>query len=255
MYPAKRQRIEKASAILCKPFRSPLKTRIDKHGPYFSRTQDDPSKQPISCTPQRSPPSDFTQQGCPSKVGESVTRDANLTTINDLIVLQKQYSSLAQQLRKLKQDLDVTEQALKIRCSSQADQTQEAILNWRDIARQAADDVFTISQNRINSMGGLKAWRENTIQSSQYWQRRPAVYGSAELAERDDATHTDADSTEEDNIRQLDEDQAEETEEDVSQKCAPIVNSLCSADCAVADLHYWHDVATVERRSRPTRFR
>lgn len=174
MNPAKRRRLDADASTLRKPFRSPLKVPLD--------TQISASRQPRT-------PNNLDQQehhSSPSLTSSSVSdfqvkkshRHSNprapaaaieVRSTDEITILQKRYSALTQDLRRLRQDLDVTEQARKLCSSNERKQVEHLLLKWRDIARSVADQVFDISNNRVKEMGGIEAWQKSTLQSSQDW--------------------------------------------------------------------------------------
>ncbi|KAJ9650503.1 hypothetical protein H2198_010190 [Neophaeococcomyces mojaviensis] len=186
MHPAKRRRIDNASSTLCKPFRSPLKVSDNDCQSLPPSKKDNHVQQASSCvSPVQTDLRIPTKQEQTSSVNHSAILNTTSTTNDDVIQLQRQYSSLTQQLRKLKQDLDVTEHALKIQSSTEKGQLEALILKWRSIARDAADDVFAAAQSRVKAMGGLKAWQDNALRSSDMWhdalpQKQCKVNGEAD---------------------------------------------------------------------------
>ena len=212
MHPAKRRRVESASSTLCKPFRSPLKLPKNDCQPLPPSKVDNHVQQtPIHTSPFRIDPK------APDKQRRtSLTDDATpCPSTEDVVALQKQYSFLAQQLRKLRQDLDVTEQALQIRSSNQKAQVHALILKWRNIARDAADDVFATAHSRVENMGGLKVWQDNAQQFPRNWDDdTPQRRSTGNDQEYDDSAKDDEHQGQERDGEFLDD--TEEVEQDVS---------------------------------------
>ncbi|MBA7491043.1 hypothetical protein ES702_01588 [subsurface metagenome] len=175
MNPAKRRRLDATASTLRKPFRSPLKVPADDPAspkPTVTSNLDqqrpDPSPSPAL---SRSRVHDSPIK--PSRASQSPNKLASKHSpsrpIDEVVILQKQYSALTQELRRLRQDLDVAEQARKLRLNSQTQQLEHLISKWREIARSAADEVFDITSSRVKDMGGIQAWQKNTQESSQSW--------------------------------------------------------------------------------------
>ena len=73
--------------------------------------------------------------------------------------LQKQSVTLLTQLKSLKGTLDIHKQALKIESSTSDAHLQLLIDKWRRASRDAAEEVYRDSKNRIDGMGGTRAWK------------------------------------------------------------------------------------------------
>lgn len=173
MNPAKRRRLDANASTLRKPFRSPLKLPISGQAAYRPDTtrnleQQTPDSIPtIGSSPLHDSPVEKSQpKYSPSRPSSTVELS---TLTDDVTTLQKQYSALTQKLRKLRQDLDVAEQAQKLHSNSQGEQLKSITARWRDLARSAADQVFEFSCERIKEMGGIRTWQQSTQESSQSW--------------------------------------------------------------------------------------
>ena len=140
MNPNKRARLNADVAILSRPFRSPLKANADK------KVQ--PSKTVTN------------SDDCSTLIGST-----------NVIDLQREYASFGQQLRKLRQDLDAVQQASKLHSSNQEEKLNNAIQQWKSIARDAADDAFVVASQRVNNTGGLQAWKKNSQNRNDWFDR------------------------------------------------------------------------------------
>ncbi len=74
--------------------------------------------------------------------------------------LQKQQRALESQLRSLRTEIDTLEQALQIERSGRDVKLEALRRKWRAASRQAAEEVYAGARDRVNRMGGVKAWRE-----------------------------------------------------------------------------------------------
>ncbi|KAK5945599.1 hypothetical protein PMZ80_002804 [Knufia obscura] len=161
MNPAKRRRLDATASTLSKPFRSPLKV-IPNHQAAIPNEKNDHADNQATTPCQALPATD-----APTKLPTSSPTKHPDEEV-DITELQKEYSALSQQLRKLRQDLDAVEQAHKIQSTNQEEKLNRLILKWRDVARDAADEVFESASSRVKDMGGLQAWQKNSmINSSQ----------------------------------------------------------------------------------------
>jgi len=75
---------------------------------------------------------------------------------------------LEKQLREVKEELDTAEQARKIEADSQKRDSDgdidgelvELIEKWKGASRLAAEELFGKVRDRVNRMGGPRAWKE-----------------------------------------------------------------------------------------------
>lgn len=174
VHPNKRARLNADVAILSRPFRSPLKANAD-------------------------------QKVQPSKtVTDSDDCSTSIESTN-VINVQREYASLGQQLRKLRQDLDAVQQASKLHSSNQEEKLNNAIKQWRGIARDAADDAFIVASQRVNNMGGLQAWKKHSQDRNDWFDNE----NSGDHPSSDDVDAFEQYQTEE---QRKDEDQGEDEE-------------------------------------------
>lgn len=151
MNPAKRRRLDATASTLSKPFHSPLKVTSNHQTAAYVAEQLHADNQPITAVPP--------------KRGTSDSRE-NPDQEQDITELQQEYAALSLQLRKLRQDLDVVEQAHRIHSTNQEEKLNALILKWRNIAQDAADQVFASVRDRVKDMGGLQAWHNNSLTNS-----------------------------------------------------------------------------------------
>jgi hypothetical protein len=93
----------------------------------------------------------------------------------DYISLQKDHSALILQLSKLKQSLDIAQQALKTQSSNTDMELEILIRKWRLVSREAAEELFAGAKDRVNRMGGVGAWRERNQKQTQGWDEEEPV--------------------------------------------------------------------------------
>lgn len=168
MNPAKRRRIDVISSTLRKPFRSPVKVLTDNQASPkldFATGSDHQ-------IPNPSPDSD-TVAGVPSGPSPLLSSSNQFTTTKfpacsniEVTDLSKQHTALIQELRCIRRDLDITQQAIKLRSGNQVDRLEQLVSKWQDIARSAADEVFEITSDRVKNMGGMKIWQKAEYESS-----------------------------------------------------------------------------------------
>lgn len=179
-HPTKRRRLDGVSSALSQPFKSPLKVPLrrqedvekqvdtsEPHSHWNNRaaiTDRTPSKTQSTTTPSRRPP--------PT---QSATNHASKDP--QLIPLQKQQSALLLQLSKLRQSLDIAQQALKIESSHTDAELELLISKWKLASREAAEEIFRGAKDRVNRMGGLAAWREReqSQKKPDRWDDEPKV--------------------------------------------------------------------------------
>jgi Swi5-dependent recombination DNA repair protein 1 len=170
---SKRRRIDAASTTLSKPFRSPLKAPVEATKP----TNDQPAAKNQSTQLKNYESSGQNVIGLPdsSKVTsiETMTPQrfwpvkksfsspiphAALYADPDIANLVKTQRELENQLREVREQLDVAEQARKIeRASNKRDPSGEIDgelkalkQKWKQASREAAEDLFAGVRDRVN---------------------------------------------------------------------------------------------------------
>ncbi|OAT01335.1 DNA repair protein Dds20/Mei5 [Blastomyces dermatitidis ER-3] len=176
---AKRRRLDQATHTLSKPFKSPLRKQIqntsaengDEKADGVSKSiapVDDASHNTtISAGAQHSPHT-------PRPASAAIKRPTTIPptpppTIStpspsappELLALQKQYSALTTRLAKLRMDLDIVTQALKLEQSGKDAELEVLVAKWKTASREAAEELFVGAEERVKRMGGVKGWREN----------------------------------------------------------------------------------------------
>ncbi|KAI9744468.1 MAG: hypothetical protein M1818_001997 [Claussenomyces sp. TS43310] len=170
---AKRRRIEVASRTLSKPFQSPLKTAAraaaqGDHSPATAHKAANPATS--SDQPRASLP--YTRGTAAHKLTKGPSRSGlTAAAINDDPVvssLLKSQRELEKQMRELREELDITTQARKIETDSEKNDPSAEVdvellaltRKWKDVSRGAAEELFTGVRERVNQMGGPKAWKQ-----------------------------------------------------------------------------------------------
>ncbi|PVH74343.1 hypothetical protein DL98DRAFT_658825 [Cadophora sp. DSE1049] len=182
---AKRRRIDVASQTLSKPFRSPFKTPFKspvKDGqahdtttsipaptstPLASKTTNSLLSNPAK-TPSLPAPSSSNRGPRTKKTFSSPVAAAALNADPDIASMLKAQRELEKQLREVKEELDTVEQARKIEADSQKrdpdgdidGELVKLIEKWKGASRLAAEELFGKVRDRVNRMGGPRAWKE-----------------------------------------------------------------------------------------------
>lgn len=81
-----------------------------------------------------------------------------------VVELMKKQRALEKQIREVKEFIDTAEQARKIEKDAVGDEVDGELLvlrdRWRGVSRQAAEEMFGGVKDRVNRMGGPRAWKE-----------------------------------------------------------------------------------------------
>ena len=169
MHPHKRRRINETNSVLSKPFKSPLKTSLSSPtGPSQATPEAAPSKDAVD--------GDHTTQ-TPAKPSEPAVKHArklsspltitsvntitNTTTSSDLPALLRHQTPLVGTLTTARATLDTHTQALTLESSPHRTATLGPLtLKWRNAAREAAEEVYAKTRDRVNKMGGMQGLKE-----------------------------------------------------------------------------------------------
>lgn len=182
---AKRRRIDAASSTLSKPFRSPVKTplksplKTDGTEPAtpsnlnssFSATPAVPKNPAAAKTAIVIPPALKKGNGTTTprparaiKAYASPRETAALNADPDIAPLLKVQRELEKQLKDVKAQLEAAEQAKKIESQAKDGEVDgelvELVEKWTGASRQAAEELFAKVRDRVNRMGGPRAWKE-----------------------------------------------------------------------------------------------
>ncbi|KAK5451934.1 hypothetical protein LTS15_007657 [Exophiala xenobiotica] len=168
MHPAKRRRLDQSTASLTKPFRSPL--RKDSNNPSHKpdiTSPDTKLHQDTELSPLVTTSND--PAGTTKKPHGSASTGSAGSTNAEHRDLHKEQVALTLYLKKLCQSLDVAQQALQIETSNQIVQLQVLISKWKAVARDVAEQVFDDAKERIDHMGGFRAWRHRAQDDARFW--------------------------------------------------------------------------------------
>jgi Swi5-dependent recombination DNA repair protein 1 len=176
---AKRQRTDAASYALSKPFRSPMKTpstaSTNKTPTLVQQDSSDPAQPGAKDTTKPLEPTKFLLQHAATPSRTKTTKKPFLSLIStvqnadpDIAALVKAQRQLEKQLRELKEELDIAEQARRIEADSEkkssggaiVGELTQLIVKWRAASRQAAEELFTGVRDRVNryAMTKLLIW-------------------------------------------------------------------------------------------------
>jgi Swi5-dependent recombination DNA repair protein 1 len=161
-----------ASKTLSKPFRSPFKR---------------PFKSPVKASDLDSIQSPNTSISTPTVLGEkppnllanpAIPRTRNNKTFSSplqtarlnadpvIAPLLRIQRDLEKELRQLKEELDTAEQAAKIEVGKRGadgevdEELRVLVGKWKGASRMAAEEMFGRVRDRVNRMGGPRAWKE-----------------------------------------------------------------------------------------------
>ena len=159
MHPLKRRKLDQP-LFHNKPFRSPLRAATKPQGNPTTDTAE----------AQWSPSSNST---IPQRRSQDYSDSASDVPLASAAIgidaLQKDYTALSVRLTQLRQSLEIAEQALRIEASGQDSELKKLIVKWRAVAQETADELFTDAKARVDSMGGVVAWRRQAKSDSQSW--------------------------------------------------------------------------------------
>lgn len=185
---AKRRRLDDANRTLCKPFRSPFKSPVKDNVPSLGETArcSIPPDDSVAAQPLHAVVASISQSHSLNKKQAPLSPAAAiaLNAHPDVAALLELQRSLEKQTRALKAEIDTAEQARKIELeSSRKDPHREHEVDgelitlaekWRGASRQAAEEMFGQVRDRVNRMGGPRAWREMQQRQREWredWQR------------------------------------------------------------------------------------
>lgn len=171
----KRRRLDATSNALRKPFRSPLKTPLAanttnisvqklceapdvvQHRYHDSTRILEPTK--LQPQPAVMPSRNKADRNLFSFPFPSIAIDVD----PDIAALIRTQRQLERDLRQLKEDLDMAEQARRIEMDSEKrnpggptdGELLQLLGKWRTASRQAAEELFTIARDRVNRYDGI----------------------------------------------------------------------------------------------------
>ncbi|KAJ5385577.1 hypothetical protein N7517_003488 [Penicillium concentricum] len=181
----KRRRINAATA-LSKPFKSPLRR------PPPTSTDDTPSKSVASRSPDDTkvpgtltipvesnsipnPPSPTATPVPPKRkrtlqLFSPFPSQSFQTSDPEILELQKQHREIQSKVDALINRLEIATQAHNLEANPKYIEIPTLITKWRLASQDAADEVFVGAKERVNRMGGLSAWKEQSKRDATRWQ-------------------------------------------------------------------------------------
>ena len=161
----KRRRLNDTSTLL-KPFKSPVrKAQHDDHinvpapETETSRPELVPHVPDIAKTKPLRETSPGYVSGKDAKIESTVSPEVS--------TLKRQHTALLSRFSSLRAELDKVMQALRIEASPRDKELEKLIQQWRVASQQAAEEVYADARDRVNGMGGLRAWQEEQKQRTE----------------------------------------------------------------------------------------
>ena len=187
----KRRKLNDTSALL-KPFKSPLRNPQSKPesevalAQYKSPTPEDAL---AGYAPHATKPSQtLVRNRRPLRMVPTTPAESE-----EIKALQREHTALLNQFASMRAELDKITQALKIEASPRDDELRKLIKQWRTASQQAAEEVYADVRDRVNGMGGLRAWRERERQRAENaW-----GWDGEDKGEKDDGDDGELEKTEE----------------------------------------------------------
>ncbi|KAB8304774.1 hypothetical protein EYC80_004123 [Monilinia laxa] len=182
---AKRRRIEAANTLQ-KPFRSPFKSPLIKGSPNTRASIIATTAAAISTplppkTSTSYPVVSIPSRNATTRIKKSFTSPVSPAALNadpDIAPLLKEQRELERQLKEVKEELDMAQQAKKIERDSKAKDKDgrgeidgellQLCEKWKGASRLAAEVLFEKLQDRVNMMGGPKVWKEMHKRQQEY---------------------------------------------------------------------------------------
>ncbi|KAF8417224.1 hypothetical protein EV426DRAFT_382576 [Tirmania nivea] len=161
----KRQRLNSAKATLARPFRSPLLVRRGDASSISAR--------PGPCTVTNMSMKPSIAQGF--HTARTLRSQYPTSSDPEIAALNAQLTTLRTRLKTAQTYLSMSQQALVLESLPPAhknsdEHLEELITKWRDTARQAADYLFGVASDRVNRMGGARAYFERERDRKNKWE-------------------------------------------------------------------------------------
>ncbi|KAJ5834024.1 hypothetical protein N7447_000050 [Penicillium robsamsonii] len=182
---SKRRRISPATA-LSKPFKSPLR----RPGP--TNTDDTPSKSvaprtpddakvsatvtiPVESDSMLNTPSPTTTPVLPKRkrtlhLLSPLPSQSFQTSDPEILELQKQHREVQSKVDALIAKLELATQARNLETNTKYMEIPNLITKWRLASQDAADEVFVGAKERVDRMGGMAAWKEQSKRDATRWE-------------------------------------------------------------------------------------
>ncbi|XP_014552910.1 hypothetical protein COCVIDRAFT_29764 [Bipolaris victoriae FI3] len=187
---AKRRRLNEAAKTLQRPFKSPFRTPLKP-----SIGDDPPSSDPPEaessteeklgdtsiCVSSAHPTSNAEQKATTSPSGNAASAQRPASRVPKTLVSRPNSStpsrlasrstlskpSAAREIMQLRNEIQMLTQAQTLATSSKDDDLIALIEKWRTASRAAAEELFGITRDRVNRMGGVGAWQEREKEARQ----------------------------------------------------------------------------------------
>lgn len=103
-----------------------------------------------------------------------------------ITVAQRTQTALITHIAQVRQDVNALTQAISLASGTKDDALNALIDRWTSAAREAAEEVFSLTKDKVNKMGGVGAWREREHEQREWQKQWDDPHGGADM--RDDAT-------------------------------------------------------------------
>lgn len=155
---SKRRKLD--NNVLFKPFKSPLKTTTEPSKAVYTKTDNSQPEQAQAEDRKLQPPN--VPKWAPARSTDSSSRNLPFsnTTKEQLGLLRREEAHLRSRLSKLRIELDQIKQAKGIEDSARDEELLNLIKIWKSATQQAAEEVYASVRDKINSVGGMRRWRE-----------------------------------------------------------------------------------------------
>ena len=186
----KRQRLNSAKAAmttLARPFQSPLLVRRAD----TSSTPARPGSNTVNNTSMKPPIAQRFHITRTPRTQCPIPSDPEISALNT------QLTTLRTRLKAAQTYLSMSQQALLLESLPPAhkdsdEHLEELIIKWRDAARQAADYLFGVAGDRVNRMGGARAYFQRERDRKNKWEGDEADNGvSSGWADTEDGVEAD----------------------------------------------------------------
>ncbi|KAI8933529.1 hypothetical protein NX059_009266 [Plenodomus lindquistii] len=182
---AKRRRLNEATKTLHKPFKSPFRTPLKPNigsdppssdppdtagstqlSAYLAApaTTSTPSQQPTTTATTALPATPATPV---ARVTKPLVSRPNSLTSRNITKSAPSKPSVAREIMRLRNELQLLTQAQALATSTQDDDLVVLIDKWRTASRAAAEELFGSTRDRVNRMGGVGAWKERENESKE----------------------------------------------------------------------------------------
>lgn len=168
---AKRRRLNEATKILHKPFKSPFRTQL-KAGIGSDPPSSDP---PDTSTPTAEaaiatlPTAPNTATARLTNAARPVSHVAASTRAGQKKPMAK--ANMARETMHLRNEIQILSQAHALATSTKDDDLVVLIDRWKTASRAAAEELFANTRDRVNRMGGVGAWKEREREQME-WRRK-----------------------------------------------------------------------------------